>query len=336
MSKGARAGLIVAIVAVTLVALAYLLAPQLPQPLKAALPSWLAGGGAGAGAPGPDGSGGPGGRGPGAGPGGGEFATPVAVVRAATGRARETLVLYGNVTAQREVTILPPVAGKVKSIGVRIGDRVAGDQVLAEIDRDQAGLKFATAQVTSTIGGVVKAVLTEVGASVAPSTPLFQIVDMDVVETVVSVPEQSIARVRAGQPVDISVVAYPQRTFRGAVSRVSPVVDQASRTLEVRVRVPNSTHALKPGMFAEARIVLREIPQAVLVPLSALLDREEGQVAFVVDGDKARKVVPEVAFVQDQQAVILDGIQAGQQVVVVGQQNLSGGDPVTVAEVREQ
>jgi multidrug efflux pump subunit AcrA (membrane-fusion protein) len=275
------------------------------------------------------------------GPPGGEanpgeaFAVPVAVREAWSGQTRETLMLYGSVFAQAEVSIFTTVNGKAKGILVGQGDYVRQGQVLAEIDRDQAGLKFATVEVTSTIAGIVKSVLTEVGATVSPAMPMFQIVDMDVVEVVVNVPEKMIARVRVGQPVEIAVVAYPERVFTGRVSKSSPVVDPASRTLETRIRVANPSYLLKPGMFAEARIILRQESDIVQIPLSSLVDKEYGRVAFVVQGSTVRQVAPEIAFVEGETAAVASGIQAGERVVVVGQQNLNDGDPVTVAEVRK-
>lgn len=263
------------------------------------------------------------------------FAVPVAVQAAGSGPARESLVLYGSVFAQKEVSIVPTVNGKVKAIRVEQGDAVQRGQVLAEIDRDQPGLTFAAAEVTSAIGGVVKSVLTQVGATVSPAMPLFQIVDMDVVEVVVSVPERMIARVRVGQPVEVTVVAYPGRVFTGSVSRTSPVVDPASRTLETRIRVPNPGYLLKPGMFAESRLILRQERDIVQVPLSALVDKAFGRVMFVVEDGAARQVAPEVAFVEGETAALSSGVAAGQRVVVVGQQNLNDGDPVTVAEERK-
>ncbi len=264
-----------------------------------------------------------------------QAAVPVAVTAAARESARETLLLYGSVYAQQEVSIFTTVNGKISEVRVREGDAIRKGQVLALIDRDQAGLKFAPAEVTSTISGTVKDVLTEVGATVNPAAPLFQIADMDVVEVVVYVPEKKISRVRAGQEVEIKVVAYPERVFSGTVARLSPVVDPASRTLETRIRVVNRNHALKPGMFAEARIVLRQLDSAVTIPLAALVDKEGEQVAFVVNQDTVHEVRPVIAFVEGEKAVIENGVEAGDQVVVIGQQSLSDGDEVAVAEEKE-
>jgi multidrug efflux pump subunit AcrA (membrane-fusion protein) len=319
MKKGARLTVILIVVVVAAVAAALLALPRLlpDSPLAKMLPKPPAGA-----------------RGPAKQPPE-QFAVPVAVVTASSGPARETLLLYGSVFAIREVGIFSPVTGKIKELRVQAGERVARDQVLAVIDRDQAGLKFANAEVASTIDGVVKSVLTEVGATVSPAAPLFQVVDLDTVEVAVEVPEKRLGRIREGLPVELSVLSYPGRVFHGTVSRLSPVLDPVSRTMEVRVRIDNPAQVLKPGMFAEARLLLRQEQQIVRIPLAALVDRPEGQVAFVVREGRARQVAVRAAFVQENVAAVESGVSAGDRVVVVGQQNLNDGDEVTVAEERK-
>jgi multidrug efflux pump subunit AcrA (membrane-fusion protein) len=264
-----------------------------------------------------------------------KFSVPVAVTAARRESVRQTLDLYGSVFAEAEVGIMTTVTGKITEIKVEEGDFVGADQVLAVIDRDQAGLKFAPVEVESTIDGVVKSVLIHKGATANPGVPMFQIVDMDMVEIVVDVPEKRIGQVTIGQPVEISVVSYPDRIFYGTIDRLSPVVDPAARSLETRIRVVNRRYQLKPGMFAEASIILRRRDDALTIPLAALVGKEGREVAFVVEGEVARQVEPEIAFVQGELAVLDSGIAEGEMVVVIGQQSLSNGDAVTVAEVKE-
>jgi membrane fusion protein (multidrug efflux system) len=327
MKKGARAVIVVIVVVVAAAVAALVVLPRFmpDSPLARMLPKPPAGGPAAVR------------RGPARGPAKApeQFAVPVVVVTASSGPARETLLLYGSVFARREVGIFSSVTGKIKEIQVQAGERVSREQVLAVIDRDQAGLKFANAEVTSTIDGVVKSVLTEVGATVSPAAPLFQVVDLDTVEVAVDVPEKRLGRIREGLPVELTVLSYPGRVFHGRVSRLSPVLDPVSRTLEVRVRIDNPAQALKPGMFAEARLLLRQEAQIVRIPVAALVDRPEGEIAFVVREDRARQVAVRTAFVQEDVAAVESGVVAGDRVVVVGQQNLNDGDEVTVAEERK-
>ncbi len=327
MKKGAKAAVIGIVVVVVAAAAALVALPRLlpDSSLARMLPRPPAGGKPAAR------------RGPGRDPGQApeQFAVPVAVAPATSGPARETLLLYGSVYARREVGIFSTVTGKLKELRVQAGDRVVRDQVLAVIDRDQAGLKFANAEVTSTIDGVVKSVLTEVGATVSPAAPLFQVVDVESLEVAVNVPEKRLGRLREGLPAEISVIAYPNRAFYGTVSRLNPALDPVSRTLEARIRVDNASQALKPGMFAEVRLLLRQEQQIVRVPLAALVDRDGGQVAFVVEEGRARQVSVRTAFVQEDTAAVESGLDAGDRVVVVGQQNLNDGDEVAVVEEKK-
>jgi RND family efflux transporter MFP subunit len=148
----------------------------------------------------------------------------------------------------------------------------------------------------------------------------------------VNVPEKKIGRVRERLPVEISTVSHPGRLFYGTVSRLNPVVDPVSRTLEVRIRVDNPAHLLKPGMFAEARIVLRQESQIVRIPLAALLDRDGREAVFLAAGTRAALVNPAVAFLEGDYAAIESGVKPGDKVVVVGQQNLNDGDELDVVE----
>jgi multidrug efflux pump subunit AcrA (membrane-fusion protein) len=327
MKKGARAVVIVIVVLVVAAAAAVAVLPRLlpDSPLAKMLPKPPAGGPAAARR----------GRASGSGQAPEKFAVPVAVATASSGPARETLLLYGSVYARREVGIFSTVGGKIKELRVQTGDPVGRGQVLAVVDRDQAGLKFADAEVTSTIDGLVKSVLTEVGATVSPSAPLFQVVDVQSVEVAVNIPEKRLGRVREGLPAEISVLAYPDRTFRGTVTRLNPALDPVSRTLEARIRVDNAAQVLKPGMFAQVRLLVRQESQIVRIPLAALVDRNGGQVAFVVRENSAREVPIQVAFVAGEIAAVDGGLAAGDRVVVVGQQNLNDGDEVSVAEERK-
>jgi membrane fusion protein (multidrug efflux system) len=99
--------------------------------------------------------------------------------------------------------------------------------------------------------------------------------------------------------------------------------------------VDNSAHLLKPGMFAEARIVLRQENQIVLIPLAALLDRDGREVVFLAAGTRAALVNPVLAFLEGDYAAIESGVKPGDRVVVVGQQNLNDGDELDVVEERK-
>jgi len=261
-----------------------------------------------------------------------DISTPVAVAKAGVGQIRETLTLNGNVKAVKEVNIFSTVTGKIKEIMVREGERVRKDQALAFVERDQAGLKFADAPIESTINGLIKQVMTEMGASVTPASPLFSVVDMDSVEVIVNIPEKEIPRIQTGKKAEVSLIAYPESIFTGVIYKMSPVVDPLSRTREARILVANPGHTLKPGMFGSIEIIIQTNDQALIIPYSALIDREERQVVFIVQDGMAREVRPVIDIIESESLSVTAGIEKGDLVVIVGQHNLSHGDQVTIVE----
>jgi membrane fusion protein (multidrug efflux system) len=261
-----------------------------------------------------------------------DTATPVAVYTANTGSIAESIVLNGEVVPVTEVNIFSTVPGKVKEIQVKEGQRVSRDTVLANIDRSEAGLTFAPTPVKSTIDGTVKEIMIETGGYVTPQVPLFQIIDMDTVEVVVHVPERDIYRVTKGLEAQVRIVSFPDIMFRGRVMLLSPVVDPVSRSREVRIRITNKNHVLKPGMFGECRLVIRKRNDALIIPRAAIIERNGREVVFIVEGGKAVEVEPQLDIYEGNRVSVASGLEAGTRVIVIGQQNVDNGDAVKVTE----
>lgn len=261
-----------------------------------------------------------------------DISTPVAVAKAGIGQIRETLTLNGSAKAVKEVNIFSTVPGKIKKIMAGEGERVQKDQTLAFVERDQAGLKFADAPIESTINGLIKQVMTEMGASVTPAVPLFSVVDMDSVEIIVNIPEKEIPRIHTGQKAEVRLIAYPAQVFYGTIYKMSPVVDPLSRTREARILVANPDHTVKPGMFGSIDIIIQTSDQALIIPYSAVIDREERQIVFIVEDGKAQEVLPEIDIIEGESLSVTAGIKEGDLIIVVGQHNLSHGDQVSIVE----
>lgn len=261
-----------------------------------------------------------------------ETATPVAVSKVRKADISESLVFNGEIVPVTEVNIFSTVPGKVKDILVREGDRVTKGEVLLHIDRSEAGLTYAPTPVESTIDGIVKSVIAEVGAYSTPQAPLLQIVDMDTVNFVVKVPERYIYKIRRGLEAEISVVAYPDKRFYGRVSRMSPVIDPLSRTQEVKIEIANPRNTLKPGMFGDVKIVIRRKNDVLVVPLQAVIDRDGRDVIFLVKDDKAVMIEPELDIREGNLISVSKGAELGDTVIVIGQQNVNTGDEVNITE----
>ncbi len=155
------------------------------------------------------------------------------------------------------------------------------------------------------------------GALVETGKSLFTLVDRSTMWAMLNVPETALANVQIGQTVELTADALPDRVFTGKVTWIAAQVDERTRLAKVRAEVANADGALRDKMFAQARILIRHAPQAVLVPPSAI-QRIEGQpIVFVKLGDDlfdARGV--KLGAKHNGHVEVLAGLKADEPVVV--------------------
>jgi len=178
----------------------------------------------------------------------------------------------------------------------------------------------STVEIRSPLRGIVTHRAATVGETVASTAPLFTVMDLDRVWIQAAVYETQVAKLRAGQPVQIRAASYPGQVLAGRVEQVGATVDLATRTVRVRVVTANPGHRLKPGMFATVRIDGgAEGAPMVVIPRDALQQDGSRQVVFVEVGARRyeRRVVTVLAEAGDWVGVGT-GLDAGEQVVTRG------------------
>jgi Cu(I)/Ag(I) efflux system membrane fusion protein len=154
------------------------------------------------------------------------------------------------------------------------------------------------------------------GMRFMPGEPLYQIADLATVWAIAEVPEQDIEQVQLGSRTQITVDAYPDRTFNGRVTFIYPTLDSATRTVQVRMEIANPKGLLKPAMFANALIQAGKSGKVLTVPTSAVIDSGTRQVVLVrlAEGRfEPRTVTP--GGRSDDYIEILNGVAEGEQVV---------------------
>ena len=144
------------------------------------------------------------------------------------------------------------------------------------------------------------------------------------------VPEAYLRRIRTGQPLQVTVDAWPGEQFSGAIYAIEPAVDEASRTVLLRARLPNPGVRLKPGMFARVSLVLAQRENALLVPEQAIVPRGDGSYVFRVVEGKAQLTKVETGLRRPGEVEITGGLEAGQTVVADGQLRLQDGAAVSL------
>jgi RND family efflux transporter MFP subunit len=229
--------------------------------------------------------------------------------------------------------------GKVARIYVSVGDRVSRNDPVVAVDPSRPGMDYQTNIVRAPIGGTIIALPAQVGMTVSQAVPLARIAGGTALETRVYVAERFISKVALGQTCQISLDAWPGEYFRGSISEISPVVDAASRTMEVRINVDNPGSRLKAGMFAKVRIITEAKNNIVKVPSGALVQRSGENYIFTVDTDpmdpafrvaRRQQVVPGILV--DGVLEIQRGLEPNQEIIVRGQTFLEDGLRVNVVE----
>ncbi len=203
--------------------------------------------------------------------------------------------------------------------------KAAVDQAQAAVDLAQ--IAFNDASVTSPVDGAVSDKLLSEGALVGPQTPIVSVISSDV-ELVLGVEESQIGQVKEEQKAEISVAAFPGVLFPARVAMIAPSADPKSRTFQVKIRPDLNDGKLRPGMFAQVNVVTQEKPKAVLVPKESVLTRSGQTVVFVLAGDTVQMRTVKLGLSRNGTVEIASGVNAGEEVVVAGQNDLRDGDKV--------
>ncbi len=234
------------------------------------------------------------------------------------------------VSAQREYLI---AAQGVDSLSAAGGQAQAGMAQLAQAslarlknwDIPEAQLKALAqsgeAKRTLTLRSPVSGVVTEKkalqGMRFMPGEALYQIADLSSVWVIADVFEQDIGLVKLGALATVRINAYPDQRFEGKVSYVYPTLNAATRTVPVRVELPNPGLLLKPAMFAQLELAVSSASAVVSVPLSAVIDSGTRQMVLIERGEgrfEPREV--KLGARSDSKVEIISGVTEDERVVV--------------------
>ena len=213
--------------------------------------------------------------------------------------------------------------------------KYASEQASARLTTLQT--RLARTVIRAPIDGVLETRLVEVGAMVNVGTNVARIASLDPVKVVAGVPERYARDVRVGTSAT-TVFDVLDISTEGRISYVGATVNASNRTFLVELEMPNPDGLIKPQMVANVGLVRQTVEGAIVIPQEALVRVEDGYVVFVVRGDGSDAVVlsraVELGSSQRNEVVIETGLTAGEQLIVVGQQQVTAGDRVNVVGTR--
>ncbi len=255
----------------------------------------------------------------------------VGALRAEPASLIQTIRLNGDVSSKSKLSLFADTAGKLVSYEAGIGSEVHRGDVVAWVDPSRPGAPYAVSPVRSTIKGTVIDLPYTVGETVSTSSPVAVVGTLNDLQIITHVPEKYISILGTGLSAEVSLVSYPGEVFPAVVTMVSPVVDTASRTVEIRLDVTDTGGHLRHGMFAVIVLVTREVHDTIVVPKTAVRTYNQQNVVYVIDDDKiARRTIVETGLSNDTEIELVSGVSFGDLIVASGA--VSDGSPVRIAD----
>lgn len=230
-------------------------------------------------------------------------------------------------------------------VGQNFISQSAVDQSVANLQVAEAQVALAQAQlarmrIVAPFDGVVGIRSVNVGDYVKDGADLVNLEDLSSVWVDFRLPERYMARLRSGQGVEVTLDALPGKSFTGRIEALDSQLDANGRSVLVRARLANAGGQLRAGMYARSRVVFAVRERALVVPEEALVPMGDKQFVFrIVDdgaGNKtAHRIEARIGQRVSGKVELLDGVQAGDVVVVAGQARLARGDaqPVRIVDL---
>lgn len=219
--------------------------------------------------------------------------------------------------------------------------RAQRNQARAGLEQAQAALAQAQEQlentrVTAPFAGIVEERSVEVGEQVVPGTPVARIVSMQRVKITAGVPERYAGDIATGTSVQVVLQAYRRQPRSGVVTFAGNTVNPQNRTFPIEIEMSNVDGQLKPEMVAKVLVTRERLDGVLVVPQAAVVREEGGNILYVARQTDSTTVAERrpvtLGSSYDGKAVVTSGLEAGEEVVVLGQTNLTDGDALDVAE----
>lgn len=197
---------------------------------------------------------------------------------------------------------------------------------------DKAKLNLAYTSIQAPISGYVAERLIKTGNMVSLNQPVFKIVNFNPLIAKIYVPENDIQKIKIGQKAQLTLDATSGTIYEGEVLRISPIVNPENGTVKVTVAVFDKDHALKPGMFARVRIVYDTHDKSLLIPKHAVLSEDGSDMVFCIQDSIAVRHNVSTGYSDENFVEILQGLNMGDKVVVVGQNGLKDSARVEIID----
>jgi len=213
----------------------------------------------------------------------------------------------------------------------------AVNQQLALVEQQRASLNLAKKAVADTvvrspINGSVKEKHTSRGSYLPVNGRIVTLVKINPLRLRADVPEYAAAAARTGQTMNLTVEAFPDRTFTGRVVRIGASLNEQTRSLTIEAEVANPANLLRPGMFAKSTLVTAKDAPAVMVPLRAIQNIAGLNKIFVIENGRASERIVKTGASDGDLIEVTAGVKSGESVAISNLDKLQEGTAVNTGK----
>ena len=211
-------------------------------------------------------------------------------------------------------------------------------QAVAQADNIRAVIAKKTIRAPFT--GVLGIRLVNLGQILSAGDAIVSLQSLDPIYVNFSLPQQQLSQIRPGLTVRVKTDALPGEVIEGKITAINPQVETATRNVMVQATVANTRHRLRPGMFANATVVLPEQDTVMVIPATAVLNAPYSDSVFIVENDQNDKSSSPAKVVRQQFVrlgerrgdfvAVISGVKQGETVVSTGVFKLRNGQAVAV------
>ena len=211
------------------------------------------------------------------------------------------------------------------------------DSVKAEVESLEAELAIAELRlercyIRSSIAGVVNELPAKKGLYLAVGDPVATVLDIDQVKVSVGIPETDVDAVRKIDRFEVTIEALQNKKITGKKNFLAVAPESQAQVYKLELTVKNQSGEILPGMFARVEIIKDEFPDALAIPLYAVISRDNKHFVFLDEDSVAKLQEVKLGILDGWQVQITAGLAPGQRVVVVGQRSVDAGQKLNVVK----
>lgn len=208
-------------------------------------------------------------------------------------------------------------------------DVARADHASAQAQTQLVKAQIAKTSVRAPFSGKIGLRSISPGTYITPALLVAKLVNTEKLKITFSIPEKYVSQVKSGAVINFTV-SGSTKIYKAKVYAIEPEVEIATRTLQIRAITDNKEGNLFPGTFADVKLPLAIIKEAIVVPSESIVAVREGKKVYVSNNGKAKELIVEAATRTDSSVLILSGLKAGDTLITSGVMSLKNDAPIKI------